>query len=45
MDWSRGEVIVTLTIPFLWIPLGVVTAIVIWKRYSPTALKGNAQEA
>ncbi|MCH8136524.1 MAG: hypothetical protein IIB77_11140 [Proteobacteria bacterium] len=45
MDWSRGEVIVTLTIPLLWIPLGVVSAIVIWKRYSPTAVNRNAQEA
>jgi len=45
LDWSRGEVIVTLTIPFLWIPLGVVSAIVIWKRYSPTAVNRNAQEA
>lgn len=45
MDWSRGEVLVTLTIPLLFVPLGIISAIVIWKRYSPTALHGNAQEA
>lgn len=44
MDGSRGEVIVSLIIPLLFVLLGVVSAIAIWKRYSPTALNGNAQE-
>jgi hypothetical protein len=45
LDWSRGEVIVTLTVPLLWIPLGVVSAIVIWKRYSPTGSRQMGSES
>jgi hypothetical protein len=44
LDWSRGEVIVTLTIPFLWIPLGIVSAIVIWKRYNPARFQQLGSE-
>ncbi|HNP62739.1 MAG TPA: sodium:solute symporter family protein [Woeseiaceae bacterium] len=36
LDWSRGEVLLTLSIALLFIPLGAITGLVIWKRYRPS---------
>jgi sodium/pantothenate symporter len=37
LDWSRGEALLTLSTAVIYISLGVISAKVIWSRYSPTA--------
>jgi len=35
IDWFTGEAVLALASAALYIPLGVVAAIVIWRRYRP----------
>jgi len=48
LDWYQGEVILALSSAALYIPLGLISAHVIWKRYSPEAktkdLSAKAEE-
>ena len=37
IDWSRGEAILAFTWAALYIPLGLISARLIWLRYSPAA--------
>lgn len=41
LDWFRGEVLLTLSIALLFIPLGVISGLVIWKRYRPLQLQAQ----
>ena len=42
LDWSRGEALMALASAVLYIPLGLISARVIWNRYSPTAKKNQS---
>lgn len=35
VDWSAGEALITLSFPLLYISLGLISAVTIWRRYSP----------
>lgn len=37
LDWSSGEVYLAFSWGALYIPLGLISAVVIWRRYSPGA--------
>lgn len=41
IDWSGGEALLALTWAALYIPLGLISATVIWRRYSPAAKVKN----
>ena len=41
IDWSRGEAILALTWAVLYIPVGLISAYIIWRRYSPSAKVRN----
>jgi Na+/proline symporter len=41
LDWSRGEALLTLSTAVIYISLGMISAKVIWSRYSPTAKPTN----
>lgn len=41
IDWSGGEALLALTWAVLYIPLGLISATVIWRRYSPAAKVKN----
>lgn len=43
IDWSRGEAILALTWAVLYIPLGLISANIIWRRYSPSAKRSSAK--
>lgn len=43
IDWSRGEAILALTWAALYIPLGLISANIIWRRYSPSAKRSSAK--
>ncbi len=43
LDWARGEVLLTLSIALLFIPLGVISGLVIWKRYRPLKLEAQTR--
>jgi sodium/pantothenate symporter len=37
VNWASGEAVLTLTFAALYIPLGLISAVVVWRRYSPRA--------
>ncbi len=37
VNWASGEALLTLTFAALYIPLGLISAVVVWRRYSPRA--------
>lgn len=41
IDWSKGEAMLAVTWAALYIPLGVISANIIWRRYSPSAKVKN----
>lgn len=41
IDWSKGEAMLAITWAALYIPLGVISANIIWRRYSPSAKVKN----
>lgn len=43
IDWSKGEAILAITWAVLYIPLGVISANIIWRRYSPSAKRSSAK--
>lgn len=43
IDWSRGEAIFAITWAVLYIPLGLISANIIWRRYSPSAKRSSAK--
>ncbi len=43
IDWSKGEAILAITWAVLYIPLGLISANIIWRRYSPTAKRSTAK--
>lgn len=43
IDWSKGEAILAITWAVLYIPLGLISANIIWRRYSPSAKRSSAK--
>lgn len=41
IDWSKGEAMLAITWAALYIPLGIISANIIWRRYSPSAKVKN----
>lgn len=41
VDWSRGEAILAITWAALYVPLGLISARIIWLRYNPAAKVRN----
>lgn len=41
IDWSQGEAMFALSTAIIYIPLGLISAKIIWQRYSPSAKVKN----